>query len=281
MEKLTMGQFLAKKPNPDSVVAVRIKNGEWYFLAWMEDAEHYRIQAARDIDGYLMIKEILSETGDVYEAVQNTAEYNFMDVLYNLDDNGNVISENDRDFDDEYDRFLSLFTFGRFACSFNCEKRKNLQIIEISQKEIRENGDLLRDRDYIFIMEKNISKAQKESFEQECYAAYQLEWLLSHGFSLEETMNAIMEVVTDYLEDPENEFPEDPFEVNNCIYKCYQQFVNEVGFHGEFFACKDEFLDSEFQDPAYMQTLISFLPDSEKKMALWKEIMEGGEADEQ
>ena len=279
MRKMTKKRFLAEKPDPDSVIAVRIKDGEWYFLAWMEDAEHYRIQAAQDINGYLMIKEILSETGDVYEAVQNTAEYNFMDVLYNLDDDGNVTSEKDKNFNDEYDRFLSLFTFGRFVCGR--AKCAELQILEISQKEILENGDLLRDGDYIFIMKREISEEQKSSFKQECYEAYQLEWLLSHGFSLEETMNAVVEIVTEHLEDPENEFPEEAFEVTNCIYKCYQQFVNEVGFNGEIFACKDEFLDSEFQDPAYMQTLISFLPDSEKKMALWKEIMEGGAADEQ
>lgn len=272
MEKLTMGQFLAKKPNPDSVVAVRIKNGEWYFLAWMEDAEHYRIQAARDIDGYLMIKEILSETGDVYEAVQNTAEYNFMDVLYNLDDDGNVIGEEDKDFDDEYDRFLSLFTFGRFACGK--AKCTDLQILEISQKEIRGNGDLLRDGDYIFIMEREISTRRRESFERECYNAYQLEWMLSHGVSLGEVL---FEVGCNFQDVIQKENPD----ISDAYNILYFEGCHYVKGETSGFSTKEEFLKNEFLSATYMDRLLSMMPYPEKKKTLWKEIMEGGEADEQ
>lgn len=274
MRKMTMERFLAEKPDPDSVVAVRIKEGEWYFLAWMEDAEHYRIQAAQDIDGYLMIKKILSETGDVYEAVQNTAEYNFMDVLYNLDDDGNVIGEEDKDFDDEYDRFLSLFTFGRFACSFDCEKEKrNFQILEISQKEIRENGDLIRDGDYIFITEREISTRRRESFEQECYNAYQLEWMLSHGVSLGEALFGVGCNFLDVIQ-KENSDISDAF---NILYFEGCRYAN--GETSDFFT-KEEFLENEYLSATYMDRLLSMMPEPEKKKALWKEIMEGGEADE-
>lgn len=272
MKKLTMEQFLAEKPDPDSVVAVRIKNGEWYFLAWMEDAEHYRIQAAQDINGYLMIKEILSETGDVYEAVQNTAEYNFMDVLYNLDDDGNVTSEKDKNFNDEYDRFLSLFTFGRFVCGR--AKCADLQILKISQKEIRENGDLLRDGDYIFITKREISTRRRESFEQECYNAYQLEWMLSHGVSLGEALFGVGCNFLDVIQ-KENSDISDAF---NILYFEGCRYAN-----GETsdFSTKEEFLKNEYLSATYMDRLLSMMPEPEKKKALWKEIMEGGEADEQ
>lgn len=279
MKKMKTKEFLAEKPDHDRVVAVRIKRREIYLLAWMPNEKNYRIQAAYDISGYFfeLDKDYLFSSGNLIDAVQNVA-IDAMDNLYCLDANGNV-AEEDREFDDEYDRFLSLFTFGRFSCGRT--KETNLHILEISQKELQEFGDLLRDGDYILIMEKNISKAQKQSFEQECYEAYQLEWMMSHGYNLDKTVNAIMDIVTEDLEDPENEFPQEAFEVSNTIYKCYEQFVNEVGFQGEIFACKEEFLKEEFLSATYMDRLLSLMPESAKKMALWKKIVEGGAADEQ
>lgn len=275
MKRYTKKMFLAEKPNQDRVIAIRIKDGEFYFLAWMENAEHYRIQAAQNSNGYLMDKGFLLSTGDIYEAVQSTEEYNSMDVLYQIDDYGDAI---DTEYTDEYDRFLSLFAFGEFA-----QSRTNywFHIIGLSSNELQDFGETFRDGDYIFIMNEPRTNEDAEAFMQKCYEAYQLEWMLSHGYSLEETINVVGDIVTEHLEDPENEFPEEAFEVSNTIYKCYEQFGNEVGFQGEIFACKEEFLKEEFLSATYMDRLLSLMPEPAKKKALWKKIVEGGAADEQ
>lgn len=273
MKKYTDKMFLAEKPNQDRVVAVRIKDGEFYFLAWMVNAERYRIQSADNLNGYLMDREYLLKTGDIRKAVQKTGKY--MDVLYRIGANGNSI---DKEFADEYERFLSLFTFGRFSAS---RITAWYGIIGLSENELRDFGEDFHDGDYIFIMDETRTNEDVEAFKQKCYEAYQLEWMLSHGYSLEETINAVGDIVTEHLEDPENEFPEEAFEVSNTICKCYEQFGNEVGFQGEIFACKEEFLKEEFLSATYMDRLLSLMPEPAKKKALWKKIVEGGTADEQ
>lgn len=154
--------FLAEKPNQDRVVAVRIKDGEFYFLAWMENAEHYRIQAAQKSNGYLMDKGFLFRTGDIYEAVQSTEEYNSMDVLYQIDDCGNAM---ETEFTDEYDRFLALFAFGKFAQSRTIDL---LDIISISSNEFHNFGETFRDGDYIFIVDDPRTTEDTETFKQTC-----------------------------------------------------------------------------------------------------------------
>ena len=39
MIRLSDAVFISSEPDCDSVIAIRIKNGEYYFLGWMEDAE--------------------------------------------------------------------------------------------------------------------------------------------------------------------------------------------------------------------------------------------------
>ena len=46
MLRMSDDYFVVKEPKKDSVIAVRIKNGEFYFLGWMEDAETYDMQIA-------------------------------------------------------------------------------------------------------------------------------------------------------------------------------------------------------------------------------------------
>ena len=47
MIRLSDAVFISSEPDCDSVIAIRIKNGEYYFLGWMEDAENYNYVMAK------------------------------------------------------------------------------------------------------------------------------------------------------------------------------------------------------------------------------------------
>lgn len=152
MRRLDDEKFLEIKPNPDTVIGIRIKDGEFYFLAWMEDAPHYRIQQAADSDGYLLDRSGLVIDGDIYSCITETSQYNFMHLLYELDDDGNVINEDDKEYEDEYEMFLSLIKpYERNGVS----NEGDHDILVLSQDELCTICDMLRDGDYVFVMKEN------------------------------------------------------------------------------------------------------------------------------
>ena len=152
MIRLNDEKFLETKPNPDSVVGIRVENGKLYFLAWMEDAPHYRIQRAADSDGYLLDETTLFFTGDIYSCVTETSQYNFMYLLYELDDDGNIVNEDDKEYDSEYEMFLSLI---KPYEKNGVADEEDHNILVLSQDELCILCDLLRDGDYILVIEEN------------------------------------------------------------------------------------------------------------------------------
>lgn len=150
MRRIGDEKFIRLRPDADKVVAVRIKDGEFYFLAWMENASHYRIKQAMDPDGYLMDREALIADGDIFSCVQCTEGYNNMYVLYGLDDDGTVVYGEDRLYINEYEKFLSLIS--------NYERNgkqdaNDHDIFLLTTDELSGICDALRDGGYVFVVE--------------------------------------------------------------------------------------------------------------------------------
>lgn len=149
MQRFSDDAFKRMKYAADNIVGIRIKDGEFYFLAWMEDAKHYRIQQAMDSDGYLLDRDIIINSGNLYDAITECDGYNNMYLLYELDDDGNLINEDDKQFENEYDKFLSLI---------NCYERNGKSdeddhdIIILTKEEMISFFDVFRDGDYVFIV---------------------------------------------------------------------------------------------------------------------------------
>lgn len=145
MKRIDDKTFVRTQCNPDNVIGIRIKNGALYFLAWMEDAAYYKIQQAMCSDGYLLNKATLVSEGDIYACIQETKEYNSMYLLYELDDEENLINDEDKVFANAHDKFLSII---------NCKENTHEHtILLLTPKELAEVCDLLGDGDYILIME--------------------------------------------------------------------------------------------------------------------------------
>lgn len=149
MKRVSDGKFVEMEYNKDKIVAIRIKNSEFYFLAWMEDAEHYQIQKATNSNGYLLDRTGLIFNGDIYDTIVNTKEYNSMYMLYETDDDGNLIHEDEKQFKNAYEEFLTLV---------DCYKRNGVSdeedhdIFILTKEELCAVCDALRDGDYVLIV---------------------------------------------------------------------------------------------------------------------------------
>lgn len=84
-------------------------------------------------------------------------------------------------------------------------------------------------------------KQKYEEFRKKCYEKYQLNWMLSHGYSLQDLIDAMNEK---YMEDDSREYT-----TPGCYY---EDVLDNDGFHGELFHYYDAFLEKEYLDGKYM-----------------------------
>lgn len=69
------------------------------------------------------------------------------------------------------------------------------------------------------------------------YQKYQLEWMIAHGFSLDDLIAELTQV--QYAD------PEDHDQVSTPVNELFVQFVEDVGFGGELWACEREWAEYE------------------------------------
>ena len=70
------------------------------------------------------------------------------------------------------------------------------------------------------------------------YHKYQLEWMISHGYSLEDLVRELKEL--------QYEDPEDSDRITTPIDELFAEWEAEVGFHSELWACKAEWMEEKY-----------------------------------
>lgn len=94
----------------------------------------------------------------------------------------------------------------------------------------------------------------EEKLQQEAYEKYKLEWMRSQGHSLTELKQALIEIMEEMTEEGESiTCAED---VAPFVEAAVETFLDERGFGGSLYACKDEFLDEEYQHRDYVEYLM-------------------------
>ena len=110
-------------------------------------------------------------------------------------------------------------------------------------------------------------------FIDKCYEAYKLNWMLSHGWTLRDISEIFRGLAAEEVEEEPMSIPTDESSVNNLADCLEERFWTESGFgHGAMYACRDEFLETEFVEEQYMTDLLSMMPETEKMMKKWREI---------
>lgn len=75
------------------------------------------------------------------------------------------------------------------------------------------------------------------------YELYKIDWKKNHNITYEKEMNNIKDYYKG-LVDEDSEYT-------------YEDYLDEFGYNGEIYACFDEFMDMEYEDEEYMQTLLN------------------------
>lgn len=113
-------------------------------------------------------------------------------------------------------------------------------------------------------------KMTQEQFEDKCYSAYQLDWMISHGYTLDDYRKNLSDLAGEAIEDDTADIPVDAEDMTALIEDADTSFQEEMGFCGSLFVCKDEFLGAEYLDPDYMDGLLSAMDDSKRYKKLWE-----------
>lgn len=139
MKRYSDEKFINSRHDKDKVIALRVKNGEFYFIGWMEDAENYAMQIAKNVDSCELCRDTVVGMGDIYVAITNCEGYN---NVYN-------ISQSDsKDYINEYEMFLSFVK----PYERNGVSDGDHDIFILSKDEFSSISDALRDGDYVFML---------------------------------------------------------------------------------------------------------------------------------
>ncbi len=131
------------------------------------------------------------------------------------------------------------------------------------------------------MLDKAYEAMENEEFKDKCYEAYQLDWMLSHGFSLNDLYKAQLKYMQemfdpeDFIEDgDEKTFDFDESDLERSMEQGRDILLYEQGLgNGSIFVTKNEFLQAEFLDDWYMRHLLGNMPDSKNLKLLYKKIM--------
>lgn len=182
------------------------------------------------------------------------------DLTYDLELNA-------KDFEEDLRKKTSEFNPEKYAVGYF--ERKGCKLLEqglMNGKSIKAALDAL----VRSLNELDNSEKEKEEFENKCYEAYKLRWMLSMGWSLKEAFGTLANLAAETVE-------EDPTEMSvtdgESTLKLFDDtrtaFLDEAGFCGELWVCKDEFLNAEFLDRDYMYSLFKLTGSGDSMKAFY------------
>ena len=111
--------------------------------------------------------------------------------------------------------------------------------------------------------------------QKKLYELYQLDWMMSHGYSLADLMRGMTEIpwyhddyISDYYVDEDSAEPEGMKADIEGIFKAWE--FDSDAFGGECWTCFKEFLSAEFLMIYYIDELIKYAGDPDTRDKLWK-----------
>ncbi len=108
-------------------------------------------------------------------------------------------------------------------------------------------------------------KTDSEVFAEKCYHAYQLHWMLQHGYSLNDLFEAQCNNLSE-LYDPEDD-------LDTMMENARDDIIFNTGIKGgEIFACEEEFYETEYLNEDYMSILLRIVDPgtANENLNLWK-----------
>lgn len=75
------------------------------------------------------------------------------------------------------------------------------------------------------------------------YEKYKLDWMLNHGYTLDDLISVLSDCIEEAKED---------------LAVVFDVWESDYGFGSEIWVCFDEFIDNEYQNSAYMWKLLNW-----------------------
>ena len=117
-------------------------------------------------------------------------------------------------------------------------------------KDCTDDGEALADYGETWESMEERAKGIEET-RKELYRLYQLEWMASHGYSVQDILNECNKLLYNFVQDGTT-LEDDP--EPNLDFE-------SSGFGGSLWVCFDEFLDGEYQDDGYICGLYGYVKD--------------------
>lgn len=150
MQRWSDERFIEEKYNMDKIAAVRVMNGEFYFIAWMEVSPDYSIKAAKNVENCRINPDYIILMGDIMQGIYDSDGYGEpCYILYETDSDGNPVKGDDRECGSSYEVFLSLV---------KCHERNGVSdkddhdIFFLTKDEVSSICVVLRDGEYVFVI---------------------------------------------------------------------------------------------------------------------------------
>ena len=135
MRRMSDGTFIAEQPDMDGIYAIRIKNGEFYIVGWMDVAAIYNMQIVTNPEDCLLDLDCFSDIDSLNLSIATA-------IIDKKIDTKNSSSP--------YQEFLSHVR--NYERNGTCGEDDH-DIFLVTEKELYAIADALRDGDYVFVIE--------------------------------------------------------------------------------------------------------------------------------
>lgn len=93
----------------------------------------------------------------------------------------------------------------------------------------------------------------EKEFKKRCYELYQLDWLRSHGYSLQDVFSTLQKCYEKaHASGDINKYTSCNDNINTV-----ERYFEEQGICGELYSSEEEFYDNEYKDTKYMASLLA------------------------
>ena len=135
MRRMSDGTFIAEQPDMDGIYAIRIKNGEFYIVGWMDVAAIYNMQIVTNPEDCLLDLDCFSDIDSLNLSIATAIIDKKIDTINSSS---------------PYQEFLShVRSYARGGSS----DEDDHDIFIFAEKELYAIADALRDGDYVFVIE--------------------------------------------------------------------------------------------------------------------------------
>lgn len=134
MRRMSDGTFIGEQPDMDNVYAIRIKNGEFYIIGWMESVMNCTMEIVKKPEDSLLDRDCFSDIDSLNTSIATSVNNKQVETINSTN---------------PYQEFLShVRNYERNGI----RDEDDHDIFVLAEEELYAIIDALRDGDYVFVI---------------------------------------------------------------------------------------------------------------------------------